>query len=67
MISKDVLILVLKCIVAIATAILGILGVASVSSCSASRNVTSLGVTRIVTTDTTVVNHSGCYNLKLSR
>lgn len=65
--SKDVLILVLKCIIAIASAILGVLGVASFSSCTASRNVSSLGVTRVVTIDTTVVSHSGCYNLKLSR
>ncbi len=63
--NKDVIILVLKCIIAIASALLGVFGVASLSSCTAQRNVESIGTTRIIVTDTTVVNHTGNYSLTL--
>ena len=63
--NKEFVILVLKIVVAVATAILGILGASSLSSCSAYRTVESQGKTVIVITDTTTVDHRGNYNLKI--
>lgn len=62
--KKNILILVLKTIVYAATLALGFLGVASLASCSVSRNVRSAGVARIVTTDTTVITHDGYITFK---
>ena len=65
--SKDVFILALKIIIAVASAILGILGVSSLSSCTVYRTFESTGVTRIVTIDTTNINHSGSLNINYSK
>ena len=65
--SKDVIILILKIIIAVASAILGILGVSSLTSCTVYRSFESSGITRIVTIDTTNINHSGSLNINYSR
>lgn len=46
------------------TLIAGYLGVASLSSCTASRSVESYGRAKVVVTDTTIVDHRGLLNFK---
>lgn len=46
------------------TLIAGYLGVASLSSCTASRCVDSYGRAKVVVTDTTTIDHRGLFNLK---
>lgn len=58
MTKKDFLIIVLKVVIYACTAILGVLGVAAMTSCTASRNVDVVGKTTIVTVDTTHINHN---------
>ena len=55
--KKDFLIIALKVIIYACTAILAVLGVSAISSCSASRDVDIHGKTTIVTSDTTYINH----------
>lgn len=64
--DKSKLIILLKVLAAVIAAILSVLTVACVSSCSTARHFTeSNGRTTIFVTDTTVINHSGLLNLKL--
>lgn len=60
--TKDVIITVLKIVVAVITAILGFLGVTSLSSCNVGHSVAGNGRAVIITNDTTVINHSGYIN-----
>lgn len=62
--SKKTLIFVLKLIVAIVTAVLSVLGASALTSCSVSKSVESVGKATIVTTDTTIVSHSGYLKFK---
>lgn len=56
--KKDFFIILLKVIIYACTAILAVLGVSAMASCSASRNVDVVGKTTIVTVDTTHINHN---------
>lgn len=58
MTKKDICIIILKVIVYACTLALGVLGVAAMTSCTASRNVDVVGKTTIVTVDTTHINHN---------
>lgn len=55
--KKDFLIIALKVIIYACTAILAVLGVSAMTSCSSSRDVDIRGKTTIVTSDTTYINH----------
>lgn len=57
--SKEVITTILKIIVAVCTAILGVLGVYSVTACTVAHNLDSVGRAVIITNDTTVINHGG--------
>lgn len=46
------------------TLIASYFGVSSLTSCNAYRSVDSVGRSRIVIVDTTIVSHTGSYNLK---
>lgn len=46
------------------TLIAGYLGVASLSSCSASRSVQGVGRAKIVIIDSTTIDHTGLFNYK---
>lgn len=56
--KKDFFIILLKVVIYACTAILAVLGVSAMTSCSASRNVDVVGKTVIVTVDTTRINHN---------
>ncbi len=56
--KKDFFIIFLKVVIYACTAILAVLGVSAMTSCSASRNVDVVGKTVIVTVDTTRINHN---------
>lgn len=55
--KKDILIIALKVIIYACTAILAVLGVSAMTSCSTTKDVDIYGKTTIVATDTTYVNH----------
>ncbi len=63
--NKDLVTLILKIVVAIATAILGAIGVSVVSSCTAYRSADSYGRTTITVVDTTYIDHKGTYNISV--
>lgn len=64
--KKDIFIFVLKIIVAVATAILGVLGVSSLASCAAAQSYTqSKGKAVITVNDTTIIEHGGLLNVKI--
>lgn len=56
--KKDICIFILKVVIYACTLALGVLGVAAMTSCSATRNVDVVGKTTIVTVDTTHINHN---------
>ena len=56
--KKDFFIILLKVVIYACTAILAVLGVSAMTSCSASRNVDVVGKTTIITTDTTYIHHN---------
>lgn len=58
MTKKDFLIIALKVLIYACTAILAVLGVSAMTSCSSSRSVDVIGKTTIVTVDTTRINHN---------
>lgn len=58
MTKKDFLIIFLKLLIYFCTALLAVLGVSAMTSCSASRSVDVVGKTIIVTTDTTLIHHN---------
>lgn len=56
--KKDFLIIFLKVVIYACTALLAVLGVSAMTSCTASRDFDVVGKTTIVTTDTTLINHN---------
>lgn len=56
---KETIILVLKIVAAICAAVLSVLGVSCMTSCTISREANVSGRATIVTIDTTFINHSG--------
>lgn len=56
--KKEFLVIILKVVIYACTLVLGVLGVAAVTSCSVSRETTVTGKATIVTTDTTLVHHN---------
>lgn len=62
--KKDYLIIVLRVIIYACTLLLSVLGVASITSCATERDASIQGVTTIVTTDTTRINHSTIFKIK---
>ena len=56
--KKDLFIVFLKVVVFACTALLSVLGVTSLTSCSTSKSVDIVGKTTIVTVDTTHINHN---------
>lgn len=65
MTKKDILIIILKVVIYACTLLLAGFGVASVTGCTASRDVVSDGHTRIISVDTTNVHHKGTFSIKL--
>ena len=64
--DKEIIIkFIVKVLLYAITLIAGYLGVASLSSCSASRSVQGVGRTKIVIIDSTTIDHSGVLNFKL--
>lgn len=63
--EKSVLILVLKIVVAVASAVLAVLGANVLSSCTAYRSAESHGKTVITVVDTTYIDHKGTYNIQV--
>lgn len=63
--KKEVLKIIIKVLIYALGLIGSYLGIQTLTSCSASRSVDSNGLTKIVVTDTTYVNHRGKYNLKI--
>lgn len=55
--KKEILIIIIKVLVYALGLIAGYLGVSILSSCSASSGVHAYGITRVITTDTTMVEH----------
>lgn len=56
--KKDIIVIIIKVILYACTLILGVLGVTSLTSCSASKDISVVGKATIVTTDTTYVLHN---------
>lgn len=62
--NKDIIKFIVKVLLYALTLIASYLGVASLTSCSASHSVESYGRTKVVVTDTTLIDHSGLLNFK---
>ena len=62
MLRKEILVIIIKVIIYACTLVLGIRGVAAMTSCSVSRETTVTGTATIVTTDTTIVHHNSILN-----
>lgn len=62
--SKIIFKFIVKVLLYALTLIASYLGVSSLTSCTAYRSVDSVGRSRIIVIDTTVVSHTGSYNLK---
>lgn len=62
--NKDIFTFVLKLVVAIATAILTVLGTQALTSCAVKHNIDVKGRGTVITVDTTIINHSGYLNSK---
>lgn len=63
--SKETIIkFIVKVLLYAITLIAGYLGVASLSSCSASKSVQSVGRAKIVIVDSTTIDHAGLLNFK---
>lgn len=65
--NKHVVILVLKIIIGVCTAVLSVLGASTLVSCQVSKSIQSKGHTRIYTVDTTNVYHSGNLKFKFDK
>lgn len=63
--NKDLIVIVLKIVVAIASAILAVLGANALTACTAYRSAESYGKTTITVADTTYIDHKGTYNIKV--
>ena len=57
--NKEFIKLICKLLLYIITAVAGFFGVSSLASCASSASVQIRGKTRVVSVDTTVVNHDG--------
>lgn len=57
MTKKDIFIIILKVVIYVCTALLSVLGVASLTSCNTAKSVDIVGRTHIYTIDTTTVDH----------
>lgn len=57
--KKDIIKIIVKYIIAMVLAIASYFGISTLSSCSTSHNVQSSGRARIITIDTTIINHGG--------
>lgn len=62
--NKEVLKIVVKVLIYALGLIGSALGIATLSSCSASRSVDGVGKTTIITTDTTYIHHNGVLKTK---
>lgn len=62
--KKDILIIIIKVLIYALGLIAGYLGVTTLTSCSASSGVHAYGVTKIISTDTTLVEHGQRFNTK---
>ena len=67
MTKKEVLSIVLKLVVAIAVAVGAVFGITVMSSCSAYKDSNAIGHTTIVTVDSTSVNHSAGFSVKIRK
>ena len=65
--KKDIIVVCIKTLIYALTAILAVLGVSAMTSCSASRSVDVNGRATIVTTDTTYINHSSVIKFPKSK
>lgn len=57
--NKELLKLIFKILLYIITAIAGFFGVSSLASCASSASVQIRGTTKVVSVDTTIINHDG--------
>ena len=57
MTKKDIFIIILKVVIYACTALLSVLGVASLTSCNTTKSVDIFGRTQIYTVDTTTIEH----------
>lgn len=57
--NKELIKLFFKILLYIITAIAGFFGVSSLTSCSSSSSVQIRGITKVVSVDTTIINHDG--------
>lgn len=62
--KKDLIKFIVKVLLYALTLIASYLGVASLSSCTASRSVESYGRAKVVITDSTFIDHRGLLNFK---
>jgi hypothetical protein len=57
--NKEFIKLIFKILLYIITALAGFFGVSSLTSCSSSSSVQIRGITKVVSVDTTIINHDG--------
>lgn len=62
--SKDTCIFILKIVVAVASAVLTVLGASALTSCAVKHYIDVRGRGTVITTDTTYINHNGYLNSK---
>lgn len=62
--KKEVIIIIIKVLIYALGLIAGYLGVSTLTSCSSSSGIHAYGVTRIITTDTTLIEHGQRINTK---
>lgn len=67
MTKKEVLSIVLKIIAGVVVAVGAAFGISVMSSCSAYKNADATGHTTIVTIDSTKVNHSAGFSVKIRK
>lgn len=67
MTKKEILSIALKLVVAIAVAVGAVFGITVMSSCSAYKNANATGHTTIVTVDSTSVNHSAGFSVRIRK
>lgn len=62
--KKNIFMFFLKIVVAVASAILTVLGASSLTSCAVKHYIDVRGRGTVVTCDTTIINHNGFLNSK---
>lgn len=65
--KKQILTLVLKVVVAIAVAVGTVFGISVMSSCTAYKHTAAQGRTTVVTVDTTNIDHSAGFSIKIKK